>query len=120
MATTCEEEARKWVRSYAWGGAALSALPLPGTSAVLAGVETHLVVTIAKIYGEQLSAKEAVAVAGTLGLASVGMKALAMEAANFVPIAGWILKGSIAMSAVTAMGHVVIAHFEKKHPGKLT
>jgi uncharacterized protein (DUF697 family) len=118
MNETCEQRALKWVRSYAWGGAAVATVPLAGTSAALAGIETHLVITIGKIYGETLTVKEAIAVAGTLGLASLGLKALAMEAANFVPVAGWLLKGSIAMSAITAMGHVVIGHYEKKHPGK--
>ncbi len=73
---------------------------------------------IGKIYGEELSIKEIGLVAGGMGLASLGLKAVAMEACNFIPIAGWIVKSAIAGGAIESVGNLIIRHFEQKYPGK--
>jgi uncharacterized protein (DUF697 family) len=116
---TCEDRAQEWVHLYAAGGAAFAALPIPGaTSMGLAAAESHMVYWIAKIYGEELSGKEITLILGTLGLASLGLKAFALEACNFIPVAGWLIKGGIAATAIESIGATIIRHFEQKYPGK--
>jgi uncharacterized protein (DUF697 family) len=117
---TCREQATEWVHYYAAGGAAWSILPVPmATSAGLMAAETYMIYWIGKIYGEELSGQEILMVAGTLDLASIGLKTLALEVCNFLPIAGWLIKGGIAAGTIEAIGRLVIRHFERKYPGKL-
>jgi uncharacterized protein (DUF697 family) len=117
---TCQDRSREWVHTYAAGGAVLATVPLPpgGNTITLGLAETHMIYWIAKIYGEDLAVKEIVMVAGGLELAGLGLKAAAMEAANLVPIAGWIVKGAIAASAIEGIGFAIIRHFEQKYPRK--
>jgi uncharacterized protein (DUF697 family) len=117
----CYDKAKEWVHTYAVGGAAFAALPIPVpglTSGGLVAAETHMVYWIARIYGEELSLKEIAIVLSGLELAGIGLKTLAMEVCNFIPIAGWIAKSAIAGSAIEAIGHLIIKHFEDKYPGK--
>lgn len=117
---TCKARALKWVHLYAAGGTTFAMLtPIPGaTTAGLTAAETHMVYWIAKIYGEELSVKEIAITLGGLELAGLGLKAAAMEACTFIPIAGWIVKGVIAGGAIEGIGHVIVDHFEDRHPGK--
>lgn len=118
--TTCSQRASEWVHLYASGGAAFAALPIPGaTSAGLAAAEAHMIYWIAKIYGEDLSVKEIGLVLSTLGLASMGLKVVALEACNFIPIAGWLVKSAIAGGTIQGVGRLIIRHYEQKYPGKV-
>lgn len=65
--TTCKERSLKWVHAYSAGGALTTAVPIPGGATLaLGGIETHMIYWIAKIYGEELSMKEILVVAGGL------------------------------------------------------
>ena len=76
--------------------------PIPvATSVGLTAMETHLIYWIGRIYGDHPSSMDvAMSVAAGLELASVGLKTFAIEAANFVPVIGWGVKGAIAGSAI--------------------
>lgn len=117
---TCSERSHLWVHAYAAGGAAFAALPIPiGTSVGLAAAETYMIYWIGRVYGEQLSPGDISMVLGGLQLASIGLKTLAMEALNFVPVIGWAVKPVIAASAIEAIGAATIGHFEGKYPGRV-
>ena len=117
---TCKEKARTLVHKYAVAGTAWAVLPIPmATSPGLTALETHMVYWIARVYGETPSHTDTMIVAAGLELASVGLKTLALEAANFVPIIGWGIKGAIAASAIEGFGTAVIYHYESKYPGKM-
>lgn len=96
----------------------LAAAPVPGTSLALGAVETTMIYWIAKIYGEELSVTEIATIATSLELAGLGLKAAAMEAMNYVPIIGWLVKSTIAATAIEAIGALIIDHYEDKYPGK--
>lgn len=96
----------------------LAAAPVPGTSLMLGAAETHMIYWIAKIYGENLSVAEIAAVAGGLELAGLGLKVLAMEAMNFVPILGSAVKSVIAGGAIEGIGALIIDHYEDKYPDR--
>jgi hypothetical protein len=73
---------------------------------------------IARIYGESPTSRDLVMIAGGLELASIALKTVAVEGANFVPVEGRGVKREIAASANEAIGAMVIDHFESKHAGK--
>jgi len=118
-AELCREAARKLVHKYAAFGAAFAALPIPiATSIGLTAMETHLIYWVGKIYDDTPSHGETMMVASGLEISSVGLKAVAREVAGFIPVIGWGVKAAIAGSAIEGLGHLVITHYEKKHPNK--
>jgi uncharacterized protein (DUF697 family) len=120
MTMTCKGKAREWVHITAAGGGALAAVPIPGMGTVgLTAMESALIYWVGRIYGEKLDAKEVAIIAGTLEIASLGIKMGVMEILNFVPIAGWIAKVPIAAGIIEGIGNLAIKHFDDKYPGKL-
>jgi uncharacterized protein (DUF697 family) len=117
---TCKQEATRWVHRYAAGGAAFAALPIPfSTSVGLAALETHLLSVIGEIYGEGVGAFASATAGGTFSAAGQGLKFVACQAACFIPGFGIPIRMAIAGATIEALGHAVIAHFERKHTGKL-
>lgn len=119
MATTCKEEARRFVHRYAVGGAAFAALPIPGTSAMLTTLEMHMFSVIGQIYGESVSGIASAAAGGTFAVMGTGLKWLAFQASMFVPGYGTAVRIGIAVTTIESIGHTVIGHFERKYPGKM-
>jgi uncharacterized protein (DUF697 family) len=118
--TTCKEESTRWVHRYAIGGAAFAALPIPfSTSAGLAALETHMASFIAEIYGDSPSTLAAAAAGGAFSALGQGLKYIACQAACFVPVLGIPIRMTIAGGTIESLGHAIIAHYERKHPGKL-
>ena len=117
---TCREEALRWVHRYAAGGALVSALPLPmATSPVLAALETHMVGVIANIYGSSLETTTTAAAGGTFTAMGVGLKFVATRAVVFVPVVGPVIRSAIAAATIEAIGNSLVAHYERKLPGKV-
>ena len=117
--TTCKQEATRWVHRYAAGGAAFAALPIPfSTTAGLATMEAHLLSVIGEIYGDGVGAFASATAGGTFSAMGQGLKWVACQAACFVPGFGIPIRMAIAGATIEALGHAVIAHFERKHPGK--
>ncbi len=117
---TCREKARTLVHRYAVFGTAWAVLPVPiATSAGLCALETHMIYWIGRVYGEELGKSDILMVGAGLELASQGLKAVAVEGANFIPVIGWGVKGAIAGTTIEGLGELVIRHFEAKYPGKL-
>src|SRR6185503_6143797 len=117
--TTCREEAVRWVHRYAAGGAAFAALPIPfSTSVGLAALETHLVSVIGEIYGDGPSSFATATAGGTFSAVGQGLKYIACQAACLIPGFGIPIRMAIAGATIEALGHAVVSHFERKHPGK--
>jgi uncharacterized protein (DUF697 family) len=115
----CSERARALVHRYAVAGTAWAILPIPvATSVGLTAMETHLLYWIGRIYGENPTSMDVAMTAAGLEVASVALKAAAIEAAIAVPVIGWGIKGAIAGSAIEALGEMAIRHYEQKYPGK--
>lgn len=118
-AETCRARARKLVHKYAAFGTAWAVLPIPvATSPGLTALETHMIYWIGRIYGEELARGDVFMAGAGLELASVGLKTLAINAANFVPVIGWGIKAVIAASTIEGIGEATIRHFESKYPGR--
>jgi uncharacterized protein (DUF697 family) len=115
----CQEKAQQLVHKYAAFGTAWAVLPIPiATSPGLTALETHMAYWIARTYGESPSHTDTMMMAAGLELGSVGLKTLATNLANLVPVIGWGIKGAIAALSIEGLGAVVIRHFESKYPGK--
>ena len=117
--TTCKEEALRWVHFYAAGGAAFAAIPMPlSTSAGLVVLETHMTGFISAIYGDPTGAVMTAAATGTFTVMGQGLKYLATQAACFVPILGSAIRMGIAAATIESLGRGIVAHYERKFPGK--
>jgi uncharacterized protein (DUF697 family) len=97
-------------------GATATLVPVPGADmAALTAVELRMVLQIAACYGEELSADRLLEVAGVLG-AGLGMRALARELLDVVPVAGWVVKGAVAYSGTRGLGRAATGYFERGAP----
>ena len=118
---TCKARARRWVHAFSVGGIGLSSIPnpIPGfTTGALIAAETYMAYMVSKIYREPLSPVEAAGLLASLGSVGEGLKIVATQACEYIPVAGWLVKGFIAGSAIEAMGNLVIEFYEKKYPSR--
>jgi len=103
-------------------GATATLVLLPGEDvAALTSVELRMVLQIAAAHGHDLSADRLLEVAGVLG-AGMGMRALARELLDVVPVAGWMVKGAVAYSGTRSLGRAADEYFRRGAPaavGKL-
>ena len=116
---TCKEKARQYVHLTATGGAVLAPVPIPfmGTVGLIA-LETNLVYWVGRIYGETLTKTELATIITSLEIGSLALKLGVLEALNFVPIAGWLLKAPLAAGVIEGIGNLAVSHFEDRYPGK--
>ena len=113
----CRDRATRLIRGYAAFGTVWALLPVPmATSAGLTLLETHLIYWIARIYGEEPKKADVFMTAAGLELASVALKAVALEGAALVPVVGLGVKAGIAGTVVLALGRAIIGHYESKYP----
>jgi small GTP-binding protein len=78
---------------------------------ILLGNQIRLVLRLAALYGEPMSAKHSRELAGTI-LAGLAMRYIAEEMAKMVPIGGDVVSGAIAAAATWGIGQVAIEYFE--------
>lgn len=86
---------------------------------VLTAVELRLVLQIAACYGQQLDADRAVELLGVLG-AGVGLRTIARELLDAVPVAGWIVKGGVAWTGTRALGTAADEYFARGAPADVS
>ncbi len=85
---------------------------IPGADLpVLALNELRLVLRLAQAYGEESGRERLPELAATLG-ASFGLRAVARELLDFVPLAGWAVKGVVAYGGTRALGEAARRRFE--------
>lgn len=96
--------------------AALSAVagaePIPGASVpVLLAAQVKLVLRIAAIYGEPMTAHHARELVATV-FSGMALRYAARELAKFVPVVGWAVAGAMAGASTFAIGRVAAEYFE--------
>jgi uncharacterized protein (DUF697 family) len=64
-------------------------------------------------YGQEVDNERALELLGVVG-AGFGFRALARELLDFVPVAGWALKGAVAYSGTRAIGEAAVRYFEAR------
>jgi uncharacterized protein (DUF697 family) len=75
--------------------------------------QARLVLRIALAHGEPIDSKRAVELLGVAG-AGFGLRAVARELLDLVPVAGWALKASVAYAGTKAVGEGAVRYFEAR------
>jgi uncharacterized protein (DUF697 family) len=93
-------------------GVLAAAVWIPGADLpVLTLNELRLVLRLAQAYGEDGGRERLPELAATLG-AGFGLRALARELLDLVPVAGWAVKGAVAYGGTLALGEAARRRFE--------
>jgi uncharacterized protein (DUF697 family) len=103
------------IRSFSKKNAVIAvAVFIPGVDMpVLTLNQARLVLRIALAYGQEIDKERAIELLGVVG-AGFGMRAVARELLDFVPVAGWALKGAIAYAGTKAIGEAAVRYFEAR------
>jgi uncharacterized protein (DUF697 family) len=89
-----------------------AAVFIPGADLPLLTLnQARLVLRIAQAHGEPVGRERLPELAATLG-AGLGLRMVAREALDFVPFAGWALKGAVAYTGTRALGEAAVKRFE--------
>jgi uncharacterized protein (DUF697 family) len=101
-------------------GFVATAIWIPGADLpVLTAVQLRLVLQIGACHGVELSPDRAVELIGGLG-AGFGLRTVARELLDFVPVAGWAVKGGVAYGGTRALGRAADEYFARGAPADLT
>jgi uncharacterized protein (DUF697 family) len=91
-----------------------AAVFIPGVDMpVLTLNQARLVLRIALAYGQTVDNQRLPELLGVFG-AGIGLRAVARELLDFVPVAGWALKGGVAYAGTRAVGEAAIRYFEAR------
>jgi uncharacterized protein (DUF697 family) len=111
------DRARNWVHAYAVGGAAFALVPIPipgSTTAGLVTIEATMIHAIARIYDQELHPRDAAAIATGLEVAGGALKTVARSAVTRIPGIGGVIRATLALLTIEAIGRTMIAVMEKK------
>jgi uncharacterized protein (DUF697 family) len=107
----CDELIRSFSRKNALVAAAVF---VPGVDLpVLTLNQARLVLRIALAYDQEIDNTRALELLGVVG-AGLGFRAVARELLDFVPVAGWAVKGAIAYGGTKAVGEAAVRYFEER------
>jgi uncharacterized protein (DUF697 family) len=105
----CDQLVESFARRNGIVGAAVF---VPGADLpVLTLNQVRLVLRIAAAYGVEIDAERVPELVGVLG-AGFGLRAVAREALDLVPVAGWVVKGAVAYAGTRALGEAAKRYFE--------
>lgn len=101
------------VKNTAFQNALIGAIALiPGADLpLMTANQSKMLLQIAAAYGEQLGAQRWKELAGVVGGAFL-LRAVARQAAAFLPGFGWVIKGGIGYTGTIGMGYAAIKYFE--------
>ena len=100
------------IRAFSRRNALISALVfIPGVDMpVLTLNQIRLVLRIAVAHGQEVDNRRAVELLGVVG-AGFGLRTVARELLDLVPVAGWALKGAVAYAGTKAVGEAAVRYF---------
>ena len=75
--------------------------------------QIRLVFRLALAHGEPVDNQRAIELLGVVG-AGYGLRAVARELIDRVPVAGWAVKGAVAYSGTRAIGEAAVRYFEAR------
>jgi uncharacterized protein (DUF697 family) len=91
-----------------------AAVFIPGADLPLLTLnQIRLVLRICAAYGLPVDNSRAPEVLATVG-AGLGLRAVARELLDFVPVAGWLLKGAVAYAGTRAVGEAAVRYCEER------
>ena len=97
-------------------GLVAAAVFLPGADLpVLTANQVRMLLLLDQAYGLELDPRERLPeVLATVG-AGLGLRTLARELLDLVPVAGWTLKGGVAYAGTRALGETAVRRLRSKH-----
>jgi small GTP-binding protein len=112
------QASRKVIRNASLMNAAIGAEPIPGLDIpLLLASQVRLVLRIAAIYGESMSAQHAKELVATIA-GGIALRYMATAGAKLVPGAGWLVSAAVAAAGTWAIGQTALQYFE--HDKNLT
>jgi uncharacterized protein (DUF697 family) len=91
-----------------------AAVFIPGVDMpVLTLNQARLILRIAIAYGQPVDNQRLPELLGVFG-AGIGLRAAARELLDFVPVAGWALKGAVSYAGTRALGQAAVRYFEAR------
>ena len=112
----CDELIRRYARKNGLVGAAVF---VPGVDMpVLTLNQIRLVLRIAQAYGHELDRERVLEILPVVA-GGLGLRTLARELLDLVPVAGWLLKGAVAYAGTRAVGEAAVRYFEAGGPAAL-
>jgi len=101
------------IRSFSKKNGILSAaIFVPGVDMpILTLNQIRLVLRLALAHGQEVDRDRAIELAGVVG-AGFGFRAIARQLLDFVPFAGWAVKGAIAYTGTRAIGTAAQKYFD--------
>jgi uncharacterized protein (DUF697 family) len=91
-----------------------AAVFIPGVDMpVLTLNQARLVLRLALAYGQEIDRERAVELLGVVGL-GFGLRTVARELLDLVPVAGWAVKGAVAYAGTKALGEAAVRYFEAR------
>jgi uncharacterized protein (DUF697 family) len=110
-AAVCAQLISSFARKNAAIGAAVF---IPGVDMPLLTLnQARLVLRIAAAYGVEIDNERVPELLSVVG-AGFGFRAVARELLDFVPIAGWAVKGGVAYAGTKAIGEAAVRYFEAR------
>jgi uncharacterized protein (DUF697 family) len=103
------------IRSFAKKNAIISAAVfIPGVDLpVLTLNQARLVLRIALAYGQEIDKDRALELLGVVGV-GFGLRTVARELLDLVPVAGWAVKGAVAYAGTKALGEAAVRYFDAR------
>jgi uncharacterized protein (DUF697 family) len=103
------------IRSFSKKNAIISAaIFIPGVDLpVLTMNQARLVLRIALAYGQEIDKDRGLELLGVVG-AGFGLRTVARELLDLVPVAGWAVKGAVAYAGTKALGEAAVRYFEAR------
>ncbi|MDX6426703.1 MAG: hypothetical protein QOD52_2108 [Gaiellaceae bacterium] len=103
------------IRSFSKKNAIISAAVfVPGVDLpVLTLNQARLVLRIALAYGQEIDKERAFELLGVVGV-GFGLRTVARELLDLVPVAGWAVKGAVAYAGTRALGEAAVRYFEAR------
>jgi uncharacterized protein (DUF697 family) len=107
----CDELIRTFARKNAIIAAAIF---IPGVDLpVLTLNQARLVLRIALAYGQEIDKDRGLELLAVLGV-GFGLRTVARELLDLVPVAGWAVKGAVAYAGTRALGEAAVRYFEAR------
>ncbi|MDX6476558.1 MAG: hypothetical protein QOH95_2069 [Gaiellaceae bacterium] len=103
------------IRSFAKKNAIISAAVfVPGVDMpILTLNQARLVLRIALAYGQEIDKERALELLSVVGL-GFGLRTVARELLDLIPVAGWAVKGAVAYAGTKALGEAAVRYFEAR------
>jgi len=112
--------AEELIASFARRNALVAAAVfIPGVDLpVLVRNELRLVLRLHQAYGHDVDPRARLPEIGVTVAAGVGLRAVARELLDLVPVAGWAVKGAVAYAGTRALGETTLRRLEMGAPGR--